>query len=310
MPTFRHSLRLAVTTASLTAACLSPASAHGIVGARVFPVTLAIDDPAVSDELSLPTVSHTQDEDGSRETAVSVEFAKRITDRFGVSFEEEWSHIKPDGSGFQNLETTFKYLLFTDAPSEFMLSTGLSVEWGGTGAERVGAEGFSVVTPQLYFGKGFGDLPDALAELRPFAITGQFGLDIPTKFKTTTIITDPSPDIEVEHNPRVFNWGFTLQYSLPYLNANVRQIDGPEVLRHLTPVVEAAFSTPVSNTDGNITTTGTINPGLIYSADTWQLAAEAIIPINHQSGEHVGGIVQLHFFLDDIFPNTLGKPLF
>jgi hypothetical protein len=35
-----------------------------------------------------------------------------------------------------------------------------------------------------------------------------------------------------------------------------------------------------------------------------------MIPINHQSGTGVGGIVQLHLFLDDIFPNTIGRPLF
>jgi hypothetical protein len=38
--------------------------------------------------------------------------------------------------------------------------------------------------------------------------------------------------------------------------------------------------------------------------------AEAIIPINDESGDIVGGVVQLHFFLDDIFLTTLGKPIF
>ncbi len=308
-----HLPRMGVAGALLVAASLSPALAHGIAGSRIFPATLAIDDPAVADELSLPTLSHTQEDDGSRENAVTVEYSKRITNNFGISFEEEWSHIKPDGTGFQNLETTFKYLLYTNAAHEFMLSTGVSVEWGGTGAERVGAEDFSVITPQLYFGKGFGDLPDSASVLRPFAITGQFGLDVPAKFKTRTVAIDPiskGADIDVEHNPLVFNWGFTLQYSLPYLNANVRAIEGPDFVKRLTPIVEFAFSTPVSNTASDDSVTGTINPGLIYSGDSWQFAAEAIIPINHDSGEHVGAIAQLHFFLDDIFPNTLGKPLF
>src|SRR5258707_2274387 len=35
----------------------APAQAHGIVGNRVFPSTLAFDDPAVMDELVLPAVS-------------------------------------------------------------------------------------------------------------------------------------------------------------------------------------------------------------------------------------------------------------
>ena len=35
-----------------------------------------------------------------------------------------------------------------------------------------------------------------------------------------------------------------------------------------------------------------------------------MIPINRQSGTSVGVIAQLHLYLDDIFPNTIGRPLF
>ena len=35
-----------------------------------------------------------------------------------------------------------------------------------------------------------------------------------------------------------------------------------------------------------------------------------MIPVNRQSGTSVGAIAQLHFFLDDIFPNSIGKPIF
>jgi hypothetical protein len=45
-------------------------------------------------------------------------------------------------------------------------------------------------------------------------------------------------------------------------------------------------------------------------ADTWQIALEALIPINAASGHNVGAVAELHFFLDDIFPDSLGKPLF
>ena len=52
----RHSRAIAVTiiaiAAVLTAA--STAEAHGMVGKRFFPATLAIDDPFVADELSFP----------------------------------------------------------------------------------------------------------------------------------------------------------------------------------------------------------------------------------------------------------------
>ncbi len=78
-------------------------------------------------------------------------------------------------SGFQNLDTTFKYRVFRDPEHEFVISVGLGIECGGTGAASVGAEPFNTYTPNIYFAKGLGDLPDTLSWLRPVAITGQVG---------------------------------------------------------------------------------------------------------------------------------------
>jgi len=41
-----------------------------------------------------------------------------------------------------------------------------------------------------------------------------------------------------------------------------------------------------------------------------QLGLEAIVPLNRRSGSGVGAVVQLHFFLDDLFPRSFGRPLF
>ena len=56
--------------------------AHCFVGARFFPATLAIDDPCVADELSLPTVgwSKTGDIPPATEWDISGEISKRITE--------------------------------------------------------------------------------------------------------------------------------------------------------------------------------------------------------------------------------------
>ena len=75
---------------------------------------------------------------------------------------------------------------------------------------------------------------------------------------------------------------------------------------HLTPIVELSFSSP---TDGS-GTTGTINPGLVWSGKRVQLAAEAMIPVNRASGHGIGAIGQLHFYIDDLFPHSLGRPIF
>lgn len=55
--------------------------------------------------------------------------------------------------------------------------------------------------------------------------------------------------------------------------------------------------------------TGTLNPGVLWPGKYVQLGLEAVIPLNHASGHGVGVLAQLHFFLDDLFPQSLGRPL-
>jgi hypothetical protein len=274
-------------------AFVTPALAHSVAGARIFPATLGIDDPGVSDELALPTITSVPDNgDGDGETDFSFEFAKTITPDFAISIGDTYVTTGSGDSGFDNVGIGLKYQAYVNPEHEFMASIGLDTDIGGTGGPKIG-DPFTTFTPSLYAGKGFGDLPSSDSWLRPFAVTGQLGYAVPT---------DPNEE-------RALEWGFTLQYSLPYLNANVHQMSGPEFFQHLIPITEFAFETPTANAGGD-GTTGTIQPGVVYMADTYQIAAEALIPINAASGRGVGFITELHFFLDDIFPNTLGKPLF
>jgi hypothetical protein len=302
---------------------LGESLAHEIVGNRFFPATLGIDDPGVNDELAFPTVSSfkTGDDPSFRQRDFSGEFSKRITEAFAVSVASTYSRLSAPGgptgmgaSGFQNVETTFKYRVFKDPAHEFVMSVGLSVEWGGTGAASVGADPFNTYTPTIYFGKGLGDLPDTLSWIRPVAITGQVGYAIPGRTSTTTFGIDPDsgdPTMDTEFHPRVLNWGATIQYSMPYLKSAVVDLGLPDFINHLIPLVEANLQTPVANTlTSGTQTTGTINPGVIWVGNTFQFGIEALIPINRQSGTNVGVIAQLHFFLDDIDPNGIGKPIF
>ncbi len=296
--------------------------AHEIVGNRFFPATLGIDDPGVNDEMSLPTVDSfkTGDDPPVRQRDVSAEFSKRITEDFAVSFGSTYTFLNPTdpmaagANGFQNLDTTFKYRLFKSPEDEFVISVGLSVEWGGTGAESVGAETFNHYTPNVYFGKGFGDLPDTLSWIRPVAITGQVGYSIPGRNSTTTFGTDPDtgdPTVDTQFHPHVLNWGGTIQYSMPYLKSAVIDLGLPDFINRFIPLVEATLQTPVANTFTSGTlTTGTINPGFIWVGNTFQIGIEALIPINRQSGTNVGVIAQLHLYLDDIDPRGIGKPIF
>jgi hypothetical protein len=297
-------LGLALLSAEL--ALLDNASGHGFAGARFFPATLSTDDPFVNDELSLPTVSTIEAPEG-RETAIAVELAKRITPNLGIGFGEEFVDSNPKGehetSGFGNVELGAKYQFFTSAEQEAILSVGTDVEIGGTGQKRIGAESFSTWTPALFFGKGLGDLPDNLTLFRPFAVTGSIGVAIPTSASSR------SSDGEIERHPNVLQYGFALEYSLIYLQEQVKDIGLVPPFDRLIPLVEFSFETPVNRGQGG-QTTGTIDPGVIWSGKYVQFGVEAVVPINERSGKSVGVIGQLHFYLDDLFPHTLGRPLF
>ena len=97
---------------------------------------------------------------------------------------------------------------------------------------------------------------------------------------------------------------------MPYLKSSVQDLGLPAFLNRMVPLVEWNLATQVSNFDRGERTTGTINPGVIYVAGKYQLGVEAIVPVNRASGDGVGVIGQLHLYLDDIFHNSIGKPLF
>jgi hypothetical protein len=161
----------------------------------------------------------------------------------------------------------------------------------------------------VFFGKGFGDLPDSLSWLRPFAITGSFVDEVPVG-STRAVALSPSlttgrfeavlsPGVETLH------WGFSIQYSTLYLSSRLN--GGPpkdEPLNQLVPLVEFKFDSPRGQY-----TAATMNPGFAYVAVTWQIAAEAIIPLNRAGGNGSGFRAQLLLFLDDLIPSVFGKPL-
>jgi hypothetical protein len=101
---------------------------------------------------------------------------------------------------------------------------------------------------------------------------------------------------------------FAVEYSNFYLRANVHDFGLPEWVNRLTPLVEFSFITPVTDRYGE-KTIGTVNPGIIWSGQSMQFGIEAIIPTTKASGKNVGIIAQPHFYLDDIFPQTIGRPL-
>ncbi len=276
--------------------CAQIVCAHGFVGDRFFPPTVATDDPFATDELLLPSYSFIQSP-GVTETDLGFEFDKEIFPHLAVGIADQHIFQKPTGqpavNGLDNLSLSVKYEVWRNDTHEAIISIGAEADIGGTGSTSVGSESFTTFTPTIYFGKGFGDLPDAASALKPFAITGTIGQNFPTR--------------AVDAN--TLEWGIAVEYSLPYLQQSVRDIGLPAPFKNMIPLVEFAMETGENRAQRGLTT-GTINPGILWDTAYFQIGAEAVIPVNEHTGTHVGVTVQLQIFIDDLFPHVFGHPLF
>ena len=281
----------------------SAALAHGWAGQRFFPATILTDDPFVADEMSIPQISvNPPGPDGSRETDFQIDLSKRITPDTDVIIGNSWQRLKPAGlpsvAGLGPLNTAAQYQLFINGPHEALGLVGLNVTWAHTGrVQALGAPDFTTLSPAVAFGKGFGDLPRSLPYLRPIAITSNLGFDFPTKVESAGV-----------PNPNNFNYGFAFEYSFPYLQCCVKDIGLRAPFNQLIPLVEVAFTTPINRVPAN-QTIGTIQPGVIWAGQYFQIGAEAIFPANRITGHGYGGVVQFHVYLDDLFPRSIGRPI-
>jgi hypothetical protein len=289
--------------------------AHGIAGNRYFDGTLGFDDPAVADEAILPYYANSAfPAQGSNTTENRIDwaFARLLTPTLAFTADGGWLHQSwPVGhtSGADKADIGLKYEAYRNNEHEALISVGLVWGIGHSGAAGVGADAPNTIQPGLFFGKGLGDLPDSLAWLRPFAVTGAIvdetpvgstrAMSLAPNLATGRFDTVLSPGVETLH------WGFSIQYSTLYLTSRFN--GGPpkdEPLNQWVPLVEFRFDSPRGQY-----TAATVNPGFAYVAVAWQIAAEAIIPLNRAGGNSTGFRAQLLLFLDDLIPSVFGTPL-
>ena len=292
---------LTASASLLFAAFPSLALAHGFVGDRFFPATVSTDDPLVTDELAIPAFSYFQTPSdqggpGINTSTVGFEFDKEIVPKLSLGISDnllaQSARRLPSVHGMDDLSLSLKYELWRNESHEAIVSVGMEADVGGTGSKSVGRESFTTFTPTLYFGKGFGDLPDSLALLKPLALTGTLGLSFPTEAREANAL----------------EWGLALEYNIPYLQQQVKAMGLPAPLKDIIPLVEFTNESPLNRGGG--VTAGTINPGVLYESNYFQIGAEALIPFNRESGTHVGGIVVLEIYIDDLFPRLFGHPIF
>jgi hypothetical protein len=250
----------------------------------------------------------------THEIDIPTTYSRLVTRDLSVFFTETFRILEDSNSGirsgFDNFVIGAQYQLYTNPEHQFVFTVGGTAAIGGTGAPGI-ASSFSTLTPTVYLGKGFGDLPESVAWLRPLMISATAAVAMPTDpvSLTTTALPSGATTLSETINPKILQLGFALEYSLitnRYTGANRTGTRYPE---GWVPLVEFTTSTPLNGPNAG-KTTGTVNPGVIWVSRYLQVGVEAIIPMNAQSGRDVGVRAQAHLYLPAIFPDFYGKPIF
>jgi hypothetical protein len=294
-----------LTGAAVTAAALQTAQAHAVAGARVFVNTLLIDDPGVGDEASLPIYSVTSPDGKSTVTDLNFEYDKTITSNLGAGVGTDYNYVTRDmdynnksHSGLNDVYVQLKYRWILLPEHEFMSSVQVSQAFGRAGTNGIDS-GYDTTTVSGYFGKGFGDIP--FNPIRPFALTGELDYNIPNTGYASGY-----------GGLNTWSGGLTLQYSIPYLQSQIKDYGLPTILANLTPLVELGWSSAAAGSAFRPTGNPTqflLGTGAVWTGDDYSLSTELLLPLNGASGHGLGITGQFHLYFDDSFPNTLGKPL-
>ena len=297
----------------------SPGLAHAVCGSRVYPVTLTLDDPGVADELTLPQIVYSrQGADGgpgpSHDTSIQFEYDKRLTDDIGFAFNDDYNINQQNNAktqtGWDDITVTAKWAKCVDPDSDFQLGFGVIREFGRTGTSHIGADQYGNSAPTVYLGKGLDAIPVPM--LQPLQVTGELSYVIADKEFKQFSYTDPMTGMmSTRSNDGTTNgWigGFSVQYSIPYLQNQIKDFGLPEPIAHMIPVAEFSWISAASSPGGS-PTSWTLAPGFIYLRRWYQVGVEALVPLNKAAGTNVGFMVQYHVFLDDLFPHGIGAPL-
>ena len=300
----RRTIRLAAIVAASATVIPQRTSAHAVAGARIFVNTNLIDDPGVGDEANLPLISLQSPDGETWITNANFEYDKTITRQLGFGVGTNWqflAHDMVDGGknhgGFGDAYVQLKYNWITLPVHEFMSSVEVTQAFGRAGT--VGIEsGFNTTTLSGFFGKGLGDIP--WDPIRPFAVTGELDYNMPN--------TGPSGEGFIT----TWSGGLTLQYSIPYLQSQVKNVGITGIAANLTPLVELAWSSAAGSSAVpglSQPTTFLLATGAVWTGTYYALSAEVLWPLNGAAGHNIGVIGQFHLYFDDLMPNTLGKPL-
>jgi hypothetical protein len=243
-----------------------------------------------------------------QDSSVTVAFSRLLLPDLALGVDSDWTeHQTPDGSTQRGIGAThlsLKGQLYRNDPHESLIAASVAWGIGGVGNADLHAHAYNTLEPGVFFGRGLGDLADRFSWLRPFGVTGGLVADFPLSRRSR-----PYPAATPLDNPIIVHTGLALEYSPLYLTDRAKGYPpSAEPVKQFIPLVEFQFDSPLNGGYGR-QTSATMNPGLAYVGATFQLSAEAIVPLSRfggSAGLRIGAV----FFLDDLVPLLFGEPVF
>lgn len=275
--------------------------AHVTAGPRLFADLVLTEDPFPTDELVFKSFNHQTRE--AREQEWEAEISKRITPNVSLGMGWEYLSLSPHDpaqrseSGVKNPALTVKYGMLQSPEHEAFATVGVTLEPGNVGRREVGAAFDPSVAPRFFFGKGLGDLPEALRYLKPLAVGGDLALEVPLTAST-----------EGQETQSLFAGRFYVQYSLLYLQTMVKDLGLRWPFNRLFPVTEFSIRTAANGpTRGR--TEATVHPGFLWAGRYVGLGVVADLPLTQEAEVRGGVSGAFHLFLHDLAPQVF-RPLF
>ena len=267
----------------------------GVVGDYVFLEPLITQDPTPANELDILQPSWVRSSDANTYSiAFSMEKILYLDDaympRISIGGGSNWTHVSPfQGAGmeaFGNFTLFGKYAFFYSLKHEFMLTIEAQLQLPA-GDKDVEEQNHTSLGPVFLWEKGMGDLPNLpeLKYLRPFGVQSDFAYL-------------PAFGGHTSHHM------FVVEYSLPYLSNNVRDIGLKWPLRNLFFFNEINYDQLITGPAGQTFPTLLATPGIAYLSYHFELALGTQFALNNASvpGTHAAVLGLLDIFYDSIFP--------
>ena len=282
---------------------VSSASAHGVVGDYIFLEPLVAEDPTPANEFDVVQPEWRRSAEG-RSFSIGTELEKVLgadaqgLPRFSASVGTSWQYNSPiegpNTDGFDNLEMAAKYAFWIVPEHELLLSCAVSLQLP-TGSPAIEEQQHTSLGPELLWEKALGDLPNRplLKYLRPFGFQGGVSY-LPALGGHTNHLLSANQVIE---------------YSLPYLNNNVRDLGLKSPLRNLFLFTEFNYSQLIEGPSGETFPSIVMTPGVAYVGYRFELSIGTQLALNSASvpDTHAAVLGLIDIFYDSIIPQANWK---